>query len=393
MSFGTLLPVSTSITASNELDPWRPLTLLNGWVAQGGTSVGYYKDRMGTVHLRGTIDGTNATNTIVATIESNYQPLQTCKFPVTTIAARNDATSITVDENNGNITVFPIIPVGNGSWNHIGLDGIRYISWIPWTSRKIGAIAANAPILTVGPSSVSDNFMVNSAWVGTGEVWIEPNGLAQCDGFLSTTTSKATGTTMVTMPGGWMPGATSGFPVVLTSAEAHGIADVTPGSPNKIILKTAVTNAADAYISSLRWIVPMGSVQSNVTIGSLNPVTASLPDNLVVPDNPVAITLINGATGAGATGYGPPQYTVYMGTVYLSGCINITAFGSQATLPAAVRPTQQVTAYAASNIYGSNIMPYVQIDTAGGITPLSNNVFSGPSGKWFCLDGISYRLS
>ncbi len=57
---------------------WHPLTLENGWAANGtalyGPAPAYAKDAQGFVHLRGTLDGSGQTSNIIAHLPVGFRP-------------------------------------------------------------------------------------------------------------------------------------------------------------------------------------------------------------------------------------------------------------------------------------------------------------------------------
>lgn len=63
--------------ASSEQESWSAATLQNSWVNLGGTyaTAGYYKDQVGTVHLKGVIkSGTASDGTTILILPTGYRP-------------------------------------------------------------------------------------------------------------------------------------------------------------------------------------------------------------------------------------------------------------------------------------------------------------------------------
>ncbi len=57
--------------------PWQAISLTNGWTNFGGeySSVGYRRQLDGTVRLRGLLEGSVNTNTLIATLPVGFRPL------------------------------------------------------------------------------------------------------------------------------------------------------------------------------------------------------------------------------------------------------------------------------------------------------------------------------
>lgn len=97
---------------------WTSPTLLNSWVYYGSWSpVGYYKDQMGIVHLRGLVKS-GTINAAIFTLPTGYRPAADAIFAGSSI----DAYCRINVSNAGNV-----IPInGNNSW--VCLDGITFLA-------------------------------------------------------------------------------------------------------------------------------------------------------------------------------------------------------------------------------------------------------------------------
>lgn len=56
-------------------NPKSNLSLLNSWAASGGFTPGYQRSNEGVVHLRGRVDGTSASNTLLGTLPTGFRPV------------------------------------------------------------------------------------------------------------------------------------------------------------------------------------------------------------------------------------------------------------------------------------------------------------------------------
>jgi hypothetical protein len=65
--------VATALNELIETPVWTPLTLVNGWVANGAVAPAYYVDRFGFVHFRGAMSG-GASGTVCATLPVAARP-------------------------------------------------------------------------------------------------------------------------------------------------------------------------------------------------------------------------------------------------------------------------------------------------------------------------------
>lgn len=97
---------------------WQTPTLINGWVNYGPlvyNSAGYYKDTIGTVHLRGLIkDGTVGMTILV--LPNGYRPLRQHLFAV-------EATGV-----HGRVDVYPAgaVVLISGNNGYVSFDGISF---------------------------------------------------------------------------------------------------------------------------------------------------------------------------------------------------------------------------------------------------------------------------
>lgn len=64
-------------------EPWKALSLLNGWTVYSATPNGYYKDPNGIVRVKGEIQaGTTTIGTNIFVLPAGYRPLERKFFPV-----------------------------------------------------------------------------------------------------------------------------------------------------------------------------------------------------------------------------------------------------------------------------------------------------------------------
>ena len=68
--------------ANRTQEAWITPTLLNGWTATSGFSIGYMKDTLGFVHIRGAVTGGNVGLSILQ-LPVGYRPPQTTSFATT----------------------------------------------------------------------------------------------------------------------------------------------------------------------------------------------------------------------------------------------------------------------------------------------------------------------
>jgi hypothetical protein len=110
--------------ANRQQGQWIAPTLLNGWVNTDTTTyngVGFYKDEMGIVHLRGNIkSGTASAGTALFYLPVGYRPLSGSMFTVST----NNGTSDVLGRINvwasGQVAIY----AGSNSW--LSLEGITF---------------------------------------------------------------------------------------------------------------------------------------------------------------------------------------------------------------------------------------------------------------------------
>lgn len=123
-SFSVDNTVETS-SATTYLDPhetWKTPTLLNSWVNYNTTTyvgAGYYRDRNGTVWIRGLVAG-GASGTTIFTLPVGYRPLLQHHFA---IDARDGFGQLVVD-NAGNV-VFSSGAIG-GTGTYASISGISF---------------------------------------------------------------------------------------------------------------------------------------------------------------------------------------------------------------------------------------------------------------------------
>lgn len=67
--------------ANKQQEAWITPTFLNGWAPHGTSQVGYYKDSLGTVHLRGRVSGASAAS-VIFNLPADYRPSRTINVPV-----------------------------------------------------------------------------------------------------------------------------------------------------------------------------------------------------------------------------------------------------------------------------------------------------------------------
>lgn len=100
-------------------EAWVAPALLNSWVNFGGaySPVGYYKDNLNIVHLRGLIkSGTATAGTPLFTLPAGYLPAYIMIFPTPS----NDLYGETQVRATGSVEIV----VGSNVW--ISLDGISF---------------------------------------------------------------------------------------------------------------------------------------------------------------------------------------------------------------------------------------------------------------------------
>ena len=103
---------------------WIAPTLLNGWVnfGSGIANVGYYKDELGIVRLRGVIKGgTMTAGTGLLVLPIGYRPIESAMVPCVSNNSTIDILSHLVLNSSGLINIGA--SVGNG-W--LSLDGITF---------------------------------------------------------------------------------------------------------------------------------------------------------------------------------------------------------------------------------------------------------------------------
>lgn len=94
-------------------------TLLNSWVNYGSgyAPVGFYRDPLAKIYLRGRIkSGTATAGTVLFTLPSAYRPSGRLSFSVASNGAFGQVDVLT----NGDVT----IQVGSNTW--LALDGIQF---------------------------------------------------------------------------------------------------------------------------------------------------------------------------------------------------------------------------------------------------------------------------
>lgn len=103
--------------ASIRQEAWITPTLLNGWTdfdVVNFNGIGYFKDQLGTVHLRGMLKG--SIDKIIFTLPTGYRPGKKIYYP----GVSNNVFATYEINLNGNLTC----KVGNGTW--VSLDGISF---------------------------------------------------------------------------------------------------------------------------------------------------------------------------------------------------------------------------------------------------------------------------
>ena len=78
-------------------EAWTTPTLAGTWSVPANFTVGYYKDTLGRVHLKGAVTGGSATT--IFTLPSGYRPPQTLSFATVS----NNAFGRIMIESNGNV--------------------------------------------------------------------------------------------------------------------------------------------------------------------------------------------------------------------------------------------------------------------------------------------------
>lgn len=127
----TELDVLRNTKAQKQQPQWITPTLLNGWVSYNTSSllIGYYKDDMGFVRIRGIAkSGTMAAGTVLFTLPVGYRPEIHCNFAT---LCSNDAgtfgsVQLSVDYSTGQVKL----------QNTIGYNGALLLDVPPFTTRQ-----------------------------------------------------------------------------------------------------------------------------------------------------------------------------------------------------------------------------------------------------------------
>lgn len=96
------------VSSAPTLATWIAPTLLNSWVNFGGgaETVGYYKDDLGIVRLRGLIkSGITTPNTILFALPSGYRPLFTVTGTTLSNSGATDSFSYVSIDSGGNVSI------------------------------------------------------------------------------------------------------------------------------------------------------------------------------------------------------------------------------------------------------------------------------------------------
>jgi hypothetical protein len=92
------IPIVPSLSAA----PWITPTLFNGWVnyGSGQASVGYYKDDLGVVHIKGFIkNGVTTGGNVIFSLPAGYRPLEILTYST----ASNGAYGQTYVKDTGDV--------------------------------------------------------------------------------------------------------------------------------------------------------------------------------------------------------------------------------------------------------------------------------------------------
>lgn len=116
--------INDATAALLKAPAWAAPILLNAWANQGGAfeTVGYLKDPLGFVHIKGVITG-GASNTVVFTLPPGYRP------GASTLNGASDgnalgAVAYVQIATNGNVLV--VYSAGGGAF--IGMSGITFLA-------------------------------------------------------------------------------------------------------------------------------------------------------------------------------------------------------------------------------------------------------------------------
>lgn len=122
-----LVANKANIVYENPITP----TLINSWVNYGNgySTVGYWKDSLGYVHLKGTIKNGNA-NSIAFQLPIEYRPNNIIVFPCAGVGRtdQGDLTGICqiLITNDGNVIPLFGDNIANSNISKISLDGVRF---------------------------------------------------------------------------------------------------------------------------------------------------------------------------------------------------------------------------------------------------------------------------
>lgn len=114
-----LTSIAQALQGTSFRQPWQVPTLLNGWANYGGTAttVGYMKDSMGFVHLKGLVkSGTLGTNVFV--LPPGYRP---AAYNRVAVIASGTYGNLDIDAS-GNVLI------ASGSTTFTGLDGATFLA-------------------------------------------------------------------------------------------------------------------------------------------------------------------------------------------------------------------------------------------------------------------------
>lgn len=114
--------------ASSASEPYRDVgtsgqpQLQNGWISfDEDLAVGFYKDPLGVVHLKGVLSRNPGNGLPAFTLPPGYRPTQALDMPVASVFTNNQLSFLGVG-TNGNVTA---VCQGNPACN-VGIDGLTF---------------------------------------------------------------------------------------------------------------------------------------------------------------------------------------------------------------------------------------------------------------------------
>ena len=340
---GTIRSVSPNNNTTATADTgWSSFSLNPGWSDYGRNhnTNGYRRTSYGIVTLKGLVQRTSGSNTVIGTLPSSYWPAEKLSFQTSTNP--NIQSDIDIDTNGDVIMVS-----GSGTW--ISLAGINFIPKnSPYTFTNLTTIPANLWVNYSSPYA-TPAYTIDAA----GRVYIKGQ---VTNGIIANTT-----------------------PIINLPAEAH---------PSEY---HTISNTANngSYVFGFIGINSNGNIESKGS--GTNLATRLSLQSIFYPytnTNWINLTTINSWVTYGSP-YTTPQYTKSSdGLVSLKGLVksgNTAGLEADntnviATLPAGYRPAMRALYCVSSN----NNYSRIDIDNSGNIRYITG------SNVWLSLDGITF---